>query len=410
MPSTPTLLIVGGGLAGAKGAEAARSGGYEGRIVLLGTESRLPYERPPLSKTVLRAEADPESSRVHDHDFYAQNSITVITGDTVEELDVGAREARLSNGGSIAFDTAVLTTGAQPRQLELPGAQLAGVHYLRTVDDSVRLHSAIKNAGRVAVIGAGWIGSEVAASARQMGAEVVLIEPLAVPLQRVLGTRVGEMFQQLHSDHGVRLRLGSGVSELRGGGSVEQLVLSDGSVEDADVVVVGIGVNPQTELARAAGLDIDNGVVVNELLQTSAPHVFAAGDVANAWHRRYGRHLRIEHWANALNQGAAAGANAASEPVPYTRLPYFYSDQYDLGLEYVGFADANDAVAIRGDLAKREFIAFYHQDGVVTAGLAVNIWDVVEDLRTIINAAAPVDLARLSDPDVALADLVPAGG
>ncbi len=404
MQNTQTLLIIGAGLAGAKAAEAARSRGYEGRIVLVGEESRPPYERPPLSKAVLRGEADTESSRVHDSGYYAENSVELLTGDQVEDLDVGGRRARLAGGDTIGFDTAILATGATPRRLELPGASLDGVHYLRTVDDSARLHKAITGAGRVAVIGAGWIGSEVAASARQMGAEVLLVEPSPVPLHRVLGPQVGTMFSQLHADQGVDLRLGVGVSELRGGQSVEQVVLADGRVETADVVVAGIGVLPRLELAIAAGLTVDNGVVVNENLQTSVPGVYAAGDIASAWHPHYQRHLRVEHWANALNQGAAAGANATGKPEPYTRLPYFFSDQYDLGLEYVGYAAPDDQVVIRGDFAAREFIAFYHREGVVTAAMNVNVWDVVEELRAIIAAALPLDVTRLTDPDVPLAE------
>jgi 3-phenylpropionate/trans-cinnamate dioxygenase ferredoxin reductase subunit len=407
MESTSTLLIIGGGLAGAKAAEGAREGGFEGRIVLVAEESRDPYERPPLSKEVLRGDKGPDTARVHESGYYGEHSIELVSGDPVVSLDAGGKQATLHSGAVIAFDAAVLATGAAPRPLKMPGADLSGVHYLRTVDDSLALQDAIKKASRVAVIGAGWIGSEVAASARQMGAEVVLIEPLPVPLHRVLGSEVGAVFSQLHSDHGVALRLGVGVKELRGGSAVEQVVLEDGSTEAADLVVAGIGVTPRIELAEAAGLEIDNGVVVDETLQTSAPGIFAAGDIANAWHPHYKRRVRTEHWANALNQGSAAGANAVGSPTPYTRLPYFFSDQYDLGLEYVGYASADDSVVIRGDLGKREFIAFYHRDGVVTAGMNVNVWDVVEDIRAIITAGQAVDLAKLADPNVPLGDLAP---
>jgi 3-phenylpropionate/trans-cinnamate dioxygenase ferredoxin reductase component len=406
MSSTSTLLIVGGGLAGAKAAEGAREGGFEGRIVLVGEEAREPYERPPLSKDILRAEKEPDSSRVHERGYYAEHSIDLVAGDAVTALDAGAKSARLASGESIPFDVAVLATGAAPRTLSVPGADLAGVHYLRTVEDSVALHAAIRGASRVAVIGAGWIGSEVAASARQMGADVVLIEELPVPLHRVLGSEVGGMFSQLHQDHGVAMRLGVGVERLQGGSAVERVVLADGRVEAADVVVAGIGVAPRLELAEAAGLTLNNGVVVDENLQTSVPGIFAAGDLANAFHPHYQRHLRIEHWANALNQGSHAGANATGELTPYTRLPYFFSDQYDLGLEYVGYSTAEDEVVIRGDAGKREFIAFYHRGGVVTAAMNVNIWDVVEDLRAIITAGKPIDAARLADPGVPLGDLV----
>ena len=405
MPSTSTLLIIGGGLAGAKAAEGAREGGFEGRIVLACEESREPYERPPLSKDILRGEKPSDSSRVHESGYYAEHSIELLTGDAVVSFDAGTKQAQLSGGGSIAFDTAVLATGAAPRKLSVPGADLAGVRYLRTVEDSVALHDAIKKASRIAVIGAGWIGSEVAASARQMGADVVLIEELPSPLYRVLGSEVGGVFSQLHSDHGVALRLGVGVERLQGGAAVEQVVLSDGRVEAADLVVAGIGVTPRVELAEAAGLTLDNGVVVDQNLQTSAAGIFAAGDVANAFHPHYQQHLRIEHWANALNQGAAAGVNASGDPKPYTRLPYFFSDQYDLGLEYVGYATAGDAVVIRGDAGKREFIAFYLRDGLVTAAMNVNIWDVVEDLRAVITAGKRVDPARLADPSVPLGEL-----
>ena len=238
-----------------------------------------------------------------------------------------------------------------------------------------------------------------------MGADVVLIEELPVPLHRVLGSEVGGMFGALHSDHGVAMRLGVGVEKLQGGSAVEQVVLADGRVEAADLVVAGIGVTPRIELAQAAGLTIDNGLVVDQNLQTSAPGIFAAGDLANAFHPHYQRHLRIEHWANALNQGAAAGVNATGDPKPYTRLPYFFSDQYDLGLEYVGYSEPDDAVVIRGDVGKREFIAFYHRGGIVTAAMNVNIWDVVEELRAIITAGKPIDPARLADPNVPLGEL-----
>jgi 3-phenylpropionate/trans-cinnamate dioxygenase ferredoxin reductase subunit len=290
--------------------------------------------------------------------------------------------------------------------LSLTGAELTGVHYLRTLEDSLGLREAIRAASRVAVIGAGWIGSEVAASARQIGADVVLIDPAPAPLHRVLGDDIAAVFARLHADHGVDLRLGTGVAELRGKDHVEAVVLDDGTVESADVAVVGIGVAPRTDLAEAAGLEIDNGVKVDEYLRTAADGLYAAGDVANAWHPHYRRHLRVEHWANALNQGATAGRNAAGQRDAYTRLPYFFSDQYDLGMEYVGYADPNDAVVVRGDLAAREFVAFWQRDGAVSAAMNVNVWDVVDDLRALVESRAPVDAARLADPEIPLAELV----
>jgi len=401
-----TVVVVGASVAGAKAAESARNAGFDGRIVLVGDESEQPYERPPLSKAVLRGEAAPDSTRVHDDGFYAAHDIELLTGRTVEAIDPFARRIRLDGNEELSFSSAVLATGAEPRSLDVPGADLAAVHYLRTVDDARRLSAALRTAGRVAVIGAGWIGSEVAASARQMGADVVLIDPAPVPLHRVLGAEIGEGFRSLHADHGVQLRLNNGVAALRGARTVEEIVLRDGTVEPADVVVVGVGVVPRVGLAERAGLKVGNGIMVDEHLQTSAPDVYAAGDVAAAWHPHYGRHLRVEHWSNALNQGLMAGANAVGGTDTYSRLPYFFSDQYDLGMEYVGQSRPGDNVVTRGNPASREFIAFWQRDGIVTAAMNVNVWDVIDDLTTIVATGRVIDESPLADPNVSLADVV----
>jgi 3-phenylpropionate/trans-cinnamate dioxygenase ferredoxin reductase component len=401
-----TLAIVGASLAGAKAAEAAREAGYDGRVVLVGDEATAPYERPPLSKAVLRGEAEPASTRVHPDGFYDDHDIELVT-DRVVGIDSSSRRLALPDGGTLAFDAAILATGAEPRRLAVPGAELDGVHYLRSVADSNRLRAAIHAASRVAVIGAGWIGSEVAASARQMGADVVLVAPTPVPLGHVLGDDIGEVFGRLHADNGVRLRLGVGVGELRGSVGVEEVLLTDGTTEAADLVVVGIGVTPRTDLAGAGcGLAVDNGIVVDQHLETNVAAVYAAGDVANAWHPRYRRHVRVEHWANALHQGTTAGRNVAGRREVYERLPYFFSDQYDLGMEYVGLSGPDDELVVRGDLDAREFVAFWHRDGVVSAAMNVNVWDVVEDLKAIITADRPVDPDRLVDPKVEIGDLV----
>jgi 3-phenylpropionate/trans-cinnamate dioxygenase ferredoxin reductase subunit len=399
-----TLVVVGAGLAGAKAAEAAREAGYDGRLVLVGDEDAPPYERPPMSKDVLRGEKPPESARVHDEGFYEEKSIELRTGQRVEELDVSARTVHVGDE-VLPFDSLVLATGARPRRLDIPGAELEGTHYLRTAEDSTRLGAAIKGASRIAVIGGSWIGSEVAASARQLGAEVVIIEPSPTPLFGVLGAEIGRSFAQLHSDHGVSLRMGVGVSAVQGSSRVEGVLLEDGSVESADLVVIGVGAIPNTELAEKAGLKVDNGVVVDERLATAVPGVLATGDVASAYHPRYGRHVRVEHWANALNQGAAAGRNAVSEPQVYDRLPYFYSDQYDLSLEYVGLGGKDDAVTVRGDREGLRFLAFYQRDGRVTAALTINVEDVVEDLKAIITGGRELDPKQLADEDVPLSDL-----
>jgi 3-phenylpropionate/trans-cinnamate dioxygenase ferredoxin reductase subunit len=403
MSTDRTLVIVGASLAGAKAAEAARGGGFDGRVVLVGEEQEPPYERPPLSKAVLRGEAAPDTTHVHDDGFYAAHDIELLTGRTVEGLDPGSMRVRLDGGEVLPFTTAVLATGAAPRSLDVPGAGLAGVHVLRSIGDSLRLADAIRGATRVAVVGAGWIGSEVAASARQLGADVVLIDPAPTPLHRVLGAEIGEAFRRLHADHGVTLRLGTGVTALRGTDTVEQVVLRDGRVEAADVVVVGAGVTPRVELAVAAGLTVDDGIVVDEQLRTSAPGVYAAGDVASAWHPRYGRTLRVEHWANALHQGTTAGINATGGRDDHTRLPYFFSDQYDLGMEYVGVAEPDDAVVVRGNLADHQFVAFWHRRGVVTAAMHVNVWDVVDDLTAIVGRR--LEPGVLGDPAVPLGEL-----
>ena len=401
-----TLAIVGASLAGAKAAEAARGPGYDGRIVLIGDEAGAPYERPPLSKAVLRGAAEPASTRVHSDGFYDDHDIELVT-DHVIAVDTASRRVALSDGDTVAFDAAILATGAEPRRLAVPGAALDGVRYLRSIDDSTRLRDAIRVSSRVAVIGAGWIGCEVAASAREMGADVVLIAPTSVPLGRVLGDRMGEVFRRLHADHGVQLRLGLGVDGLRGPEAVEEVVLTDGSTEAADLVVVGIGVAPRTEVARAGSdLAVDDGIVVDQHLETNVAAIYAAGDVANAWHPHYGRHVRVEHWANALNQGATAGRNVAGRREVYDRLPYFFSDQYDLGMEYVGLSTSSDDLVVRGDLDGREFVAFWHRDGVVSAAMNVNVWDVVDDMKAIVAAERPVDLDRLADPGIALSELV----
>ncbi len=406
--NTETLVVVGGGLAGAKAVEGARDGGFEGRIVLVAEEQHLPYERPPLSKAVLRGEKEPNSTEVGGQEFIDKHQVDMITGTAVASVDLAGRRLRLDRGSDpeLAFDALVLATGATPRKLDIAGASLDGVHYLRTVDDSLRLSRAIRDGGRVAVIGGGWIGTEVAASARQLGADVVMIDPAPVPLQRVLGAEMGEVFRRLHVDQGVTVRSGIGVSELRGSEKVEEVVLSDGSVEPATTVVVGIGVEPATALGEAAGLKVDNGVVVDERLETSAPRVYAAGDVANAFHPHYREHIRVEHWSNALNQGSTAGRNAAGAGEIYDRLPYFFTDQYDLGMEYVGFGSGEDEVLTRGDVDSREFIAWWLREGKVTAAMNVNIWDVVDDLRAVVASRRTVDRSRLADPNVPLNELV----
>ena len=402
-----TMVIVGASLTGAKAAETLREEGYDGRIVLLGAEPNRPYERPPLSKEYLREEAGREKIWVHDDErFYERRQIDLRTGVTVTGIDLSNREVEVEDGSErIGFDALLLATGAEPRRLSLPGADLDGVHYLRTVEDSDRLRQVTAAGGRVVVIGAGWIGAEVAASARQRGCDVTLLEMTAVPLERVLGPELGAFYRDVHTDHGVTFIGGAAVERIEGAGRAERVVLRDDRTLDCDAVVIGVGVAPRTQLAEAAGLTLENGVVVDERLQTSVPGVFAAGDVANAANATLGARVRVEHWANALEQGPAAGRAMLGKGDPWARVPYFFSDQYDVGMEYAGHIAGGEEVVYRGDPATREFIAFWLDGERVAAGMNVNVWDVNEDIQELVRSRRAVDRARLTDPDVPLGEV-----
>ena len=404
-----TFVVVGAGLAGARAAQTLREEGFDGRIVLIGDDSERPYERPPLSKGYLQGAEPREKAYVHAPDYYAEHDIELRTGVTASGLDAADRSVLLSTGERLRADAILLATGAEPRRLTgAPGGSLPGIHVLRTMADSDALRAALDGAGRLVVVGAGWIGSEVAASARALGVEVTIVEPLSVPLERVLGTDAGAVFRDLHRDHGVDLRLGSGVEAFEGAGRVERVRLAGGETVDADVVVLGVGVAPRTRLAEGL-LEVSDGIVCDAALRTSVEGVFAAGDVARAFHPRLGAHLRVEHWANALNQGPAAARSMLGRPVSYDRVPYFFSDQYDVGMEYSGHAVGWDRVVFRGDPATREFIAFWLKDDRVLAGMNVNVWDVTEPIQALVRAGRPVDVRALADPDVPLETLVPAG-
>jgi 3-phenylpropionate/trans-cinnamate dioxygenase ferredoxin reductase subunit len=404
MTSEQTFVIVGASLAGAKAAETLRAEGFDGRLVLIGAERELPYERPPLSKDYLRGEVGREKVYVHDEAFYAEHGVELRLGSTATSLDASASELALDDGERLRYDRLLLTTGAEPRRLSIPGGD-RGL-YLRSVEDSDVLRERLDRGGRVIVVGAGWIGAEVAASARVRGLEVTLIEPNTVPLERVLGTEVGTVYRDIHADHGVRMVLGTGVEAIDDEGAVTRVRTSDGRELECDFVVVGVGVQPRAGLAARAGIAVDDGILVDEHLQTSAPGVFAAGDVANAHHPFYGERIRVEHWANALNQGPAAARNMLGDADSYDRLPYFFSDQYDIGMEYTGFARTWDRVVFRGDPASRAFIAFWLAGDRVVAGMNVNVWDVTEPIQRIIRGRVAVDERRLADPDVPLEELV----
>jgi NADPH-dependent 2,4-dienoyl-CoA reductase/sulfur reductase-like enzyme len=408
MPAEPTYVIVGASMAGAKAAETLREEGFGGSIVLLGEEQERPYERPPLSKGYLLGKEERSSIYVHEPAWYGENDVDLRLGVTATSLDAGSREVGLADGGTVRYDRLLLATGAAPRRLSVPGADLEGAMYLRRVGDSERLGEALRGGGRVVIVGAGWIGLEVSAAAREFGCEVTVVEPEPGALHRHLGPELGDVFRSLHEEHGVTFRFGESVTELRGsGGKVASVSTSAGVELGADLVIVAIGAVPATRLAADAGLDVANGVIADAGLRTSAHEVFAAGDVANAFHPLYGKHVRVEHWANALNGGPAAARSMLGKGVSYDAVPYFFTDQYDLGMEYSGFVEPGsyDQIVYRGDREAREFIAFWLSGGVVVAGMNVNVWDVNDDIQSLIRARRPVSESRLADPDTPLPTL-----
>ena len=400
-----SFVIVGAGLAGAKAAETLRAEGFTGRLTLIGDEPLRPYERPPLSKDRLRGETD-EVPYVHDESFYMENHVELLTSTRVTGIELGLREVLLEGDRRLGYDRLLLATGSVPRRLDVPGGKLDGIHYLRTLADSEGIGQRFEEGRRLIVVGSGWIGAEIAASARQKGCDVTMIEMASLPLERVLGPEVGQIYLDLHRHNGVEFIPETTVERFEGEGSVERVVTADGAVIEAEFVVVGIGVAPRTGLVETAGLKIDNGVVVDERLETSAPGVFAAGDVANAWHPFYGHNLRVEHWANALNQGPAAAKAMLGQEVSYDEIPYFFSDQYEAGMEYSGYATEWDEVVFRGDVAGREFIAFWLKDERVVAGMNMNVWEVSDPIRELVRSRRPVDRGDLADPGIPLSQLI----
>jgi 3-phenylpropionate/trans-cinnamate dioxygenase ferredoxin reductase subunit len=403
------FVIVGAGLAAGKAAEALRSAGFGGSITIIGDEPHPPYERPALSKGFLLGKAGEQDLQVHSAGWYEENSVRLLTGVAVIEIDRAQHELVLSDGRRIGYDKVLLTTGASPRRLDLPGADAEGVRCLRTVADSQAIRASLESGGPVAVVGAGWIGLETAAAARSMGLAVTVIEREELPLLPVLGPEVARLFAALHTRHGVDLRTGAEVAEFTiSDGRVTGVRLGDGSLIPADTVLVGVGVSPNTALAEQAGLSVSNGIDVDESLRSSDPDILAAGDVANAYLPRLGKRIRVEHWANALNQPATAALSMLDEPAVYDRIPYFYTDQYELGMEYTGYVEPGqyDQVVFRGDPAGGEFIAFWVADGRVLAGMNVNIWDVTDDIKALIGSGGPVDLEALADPTVPLSSLM----
>ncbi|WP_406278561.1 FAD-dependent oxidoreductase [Streptomyces sp. NBC_00191] len=409
MAANTGFVIVGAGLAGAKAAQTLRKEGFDGPIVLLGEENQRPYERPPLSKGYLLGKDERDKVYVHPPQWYAEHDIDLRLGSTATGIDPAGHEVTLADGSRVGYAKLLLTTGSSPRRLPVPGADLDGVLYLRRLADSDRIKESFTSASRVAVIGAGWIGLETAAAARAAGVEVTVLQAAELPLLRVLGREVAQIFADLHTDHGVDLRSGVQVAEITSaGGRASAVLLNDGSRIEADAVIVGIGITPNSGLAEAAGLEIDNGIRVDAQLRSSDPDIYAAGDVANAFHPLLGKHIRVEHWANALNQPQTAAKAMLGQDVTYDRIPYFFTDQFDLGMEYSGYVEPGgyDRVVFRGRTESREFIAFWLADSRVLAGMNVNVWDVTEPIRDLVASGHPVDPTRLADPDVPLSGLL----
>ncbi|MFJ3584909.1 NAD(P)/FAD-dependent oxidoreductase [Streptomyces sp. NPDC090127] len=412
-----TFVIVGGGLAGAKAAETLRSEGFTGRVILIGDERDHPYERPPLSKGYLNGKEERDSAFVHEAAWYARAEVELHLGQPVTTIDREARTVRLGDATTIRYDRLLLATGSEPRRLDLPGTDLAGVHHLRRLAHADRLRHVLAALGRdnghLVIAGGGWIGLEVAAAARGYGAEVTVVESEPTPLHQVLGPELGQLFADLHTEHGVRFVFGARLAEIVGqDGMVLAVRTDDGEEYPAHAVLAAIGAAPRTALAEAAGLALvdrahGGGIAVDASLRTSDPDIFAAGDVAAAQHPLLNTRLRVEHWANALHGGPAAARAMLGQHVSYDRVPYFFSDQYDLGMEYSGWAPPGsyDQVVIRGDAGKREFIAFWLKDRTVLAGMNVNVWDVTESIQKLIRDRSPVDPDALADPSVPLESL-----
>jgi 3-phenylpropionate/trans-cinnamate dioxygenase ferredoxin reductase component len=408
MTTEPNFVIVGGGLAGAIAAQTLREEGFDGRITLLGEEPNRPYERPPLSKDYLQGHADRDSIFVHPETWYSEHAVELCLGVALTSLNPALRTATTATGTRLRYDKLLLATGSTPRRLGVPGADLDGVYYLRSVEDSERIKIEFARAKRVVIIGAGWIGLETAAAARNAGLDVTLLERGQLPLLHVLGPEAAPIFVDLHRDHGVDLRCQVEVAALSSrNGAVTGVILNDGSQIEADMVLVGVGITPNSQLAAEAGLDIDNGIMVDEHLRTSDPNIFAAGDVANAYNPRLGRHLRVEHWANARRQGATAGKAMLGQDAVDARPSYFFSDQYDLGMEYTGDIGpaGYDRVIFRRHADSSQLIVFWLHEQRVQAGMNINIWDVADDIERLVQSARPVDVDDLANPGIPLASL-----
>lgn len=407
--SAPEYVIIGGGLAAGTAATTLRAEGYDGRLTVIAAEEHTPYIRPPLSKGYL-AELDESELWVQSDDWWREHDVDLRTSRHADSLDLQERSVVLEGGDRVPFDQLLIATGATPKRLDVPGADAAGIHYLRTIEDSRGIREATADGDkRVVVVGSGWIGMEVAATVRGFGNEVTVVSHAQVPLSTALGDELGEVFAQLHLDHGVRLVRGAAVQEFRVADGRVTGVRYEGGEVDADVVVVGTGAAPLVGIAKDAGLEVGKGVLVDAGMRTGVDGVFAVGDAADPFHPVIGGRMRSEHWANAIGTGRTAALNMLDRGVEYDDIPYFYTDQFDLGMEYSGYRPLMDGthVVYRGDVPGREFVSFWvTPDGRVVAGMNVNVWDVNEQVQALIREARPVDESRLADTSVPLNELV----
>ena len=401
-----TFVIVGASLAGGGAAATLRQEGFDGKVILIGAEPQPPYERPPLSKEYLRGESSFEQALVQPPDFFRENDIETRFGVRATRVDAAEKVVELDDGERVAYDELLVATGGRNRLLPIPGLHLEGVHDLRTVADCERIRTEIAPGRKAVVVGMGFIGSEVAASLRQSGVEVVVVDRNKVPLRRVLGEEVGRVMEGIHRDHGAKLIFEDTVAAFEGADRVERVVTQGGLRIECDFVVVGLGVEPVTELLADTGAQIDNGIVVDEFCRTGVEGIYAAGDVANHYHPVFERRIRVEHWQNALNQGPAAARNMLGKDEPYDDIPWFWSDQYDFNLQYTGFHTEWDELIVRGSMEERNFVAFYRKDERVLAAVAVNRGRDLRRSMRLIKAQRPVDATKLQDPDVDLRALV----
>ncbi|MFC9693139.1 NAD(P)/FAD-dependent oxidoreductase [Kribbella sp. NPDC056951] len=414
MTAAEPIVIVGASLAGATAAKTLREEGWSGGIVLIGSETELPYERPPLSKDVLLAKKGTESAQLHDQQWYDDNTVELRLGTTVTAIDSRAHTVTLDDGSTQSYGKLLIATGSRVRKLDVPGGDLDGIHYLRTAAQSQALTDAYAATPRVVVVGAGWIGLEAASAAKERGCEVTVVEPQSTALASVMGEKVGELYAEFHREHGVELRFGTTVEGFEGTDKVTGVRISGGRVLPADLVVVGVGVQPNTELAAEAGIEVatreaGSGIVTGPDLRTSAEDVYAAGDVARWDHPFFGRPVRVEHWQNAKDSGAAAAKAMLGEDVTHDAIPYFFTDQFDLGMEYVGDVPHGTSyhVVLRGDPKSGAYMAFWLDDDEhVLAGMHVNLWDDgIGGVRDLIKSGQQVDPTRLADPSIALSEV-----